>query len=139
MSANERPDVSGEPEVSSVAVAVLVGTGGAVGAALRYGVGLVLGPLAGTLAVNVLGSLALGLLVAGGDRLRPRTRVALSGGVLSSFTTYSTFALDAVTAPPPVAAGYVLASVALGLGAAALAALALGLGGDDDADGGERS
>ncbi len=136
----------GGDEPSPVVVALLVGVGGVVGAALRYGAGLVLGAPAGTLAVNVVGSFALGLLVAGGHRLDPRTRLALGGGLLSSFTTYSTFALETVTAPPPVAAGYVLASVALGLGAAAVAgALAGGFdAGGPDADaaadeGGERS
>jgi CrcB protein len=41
----------------------------------------------------------------------------LSTGFLSSFTTYSTFALEVATAAPAVAAGYALGSYALGFGA----------------------
>jgi len=130
--------VSGHSDRSpaTVTVVVLVGAGGAVGAASRYGVALVVGGLAGTLTANVLGSFALGLLVAGGDRLGVRLRLALGAGLLSSFTTYSTFALETVTATPPVAAGYVLASVVLGLaGAAAAATLVDRVDTDADADG----
>lgn len=104
-----------------VVTTVLVAVGGAAGATLRYAVGLSLGPLAGTLTANVLGSFALGLLVASGERLSARTRLALGGGLLSSFTTYSTFAVETLSAPPPVAVAYVLGSLLLGFGAAVLA------------------
>lgn len=104
-----------------VVTTVLVAVGGAAGASLRYAVSLALGGPAGTLTANVLGSFALGLLVASGERLSARTRLALGGGLLSSFTTYSTFAVETLSAPPPVAVAYVVGSLALGFGAAVLA------------------
>lgn len=77
--------------------ALLVGTGGAVGAVLRYLVGQLLAsnrfPV-GTLAVNVLGSFALGVVtvVAGSE-----TVVLLVGiGLCGSFTTYSSFSVETV-------------------------------------------
>ncbi len=46
----------------------------------------------GTLAVNVLGSLALGLIVGAG--LGGDPRFLLAGGLLGSFTTFSTWMLE---------------------------------------------
>ena len=100
-------------------VPLLVGGGALVGANLRHGLsGLLAGP-AGTLAANVLGSLLLGLLLAESGlagRLPREVRLVVGTGLLSSFTTYSTFVLDAVTASPAVAVAYVAASYGLGLG-----------------------
>jgi len=99
-----------------VETAILVGAGGVAGATLRYVVGLPFPGLAGTLAVNALGSAALGALLY--TALVPRRlRLAVGTGVLSSFTTYSTFAVETATASPPVAAGYVLVTYGLGFGA----------------------
>ena len=74
-----------------------VAIGGAIGAVLRYAVGLVISFPYGALLVNVLGSfligLALILLVEKGlDRFQPLVMT----GVLGGFTTYSTFSLDAL-------------------------------------------
>lgn len=96
---------------------LLIAVGAFAGANLRYVVGLQLPGLAGTLAVNVAGSLALGVLLyrgafAGG--LSRETRLLVGTGLLSSLTTYSTFVLDAVTAAPALAVGYVVATYALG-------------------------
>ena len=112
--------------------AVLVTVGGAVGASLRYGLAVVVPGLGATLAANVVGSAALGALVAAGDRPSPRVRLALGTGLLSSFTTYSTFAVEAVTATPGVAVVYVVASVGLGLAAAAPAGTLARRGPGDD-------
>jgi len=52
----------------------------------------------GTLAVNVLGSLALGAVVEAGAstlKLTPELRALIATGLLGAFTTFSTFALDA--------------------------------------------
>ena len=81
-----------------------VALGGAIGASLRYLVQL--GTLRlfgsgfpyGTLAVNVAGSFAMGVLVVvlaekAGMRLAPFVLTGMLGG----FTTFSTFSLDAVT------------------------------------------
>ncbi|MEM8796680.1 MAG: fluoride efflux transporter CrcB [Pseudomonadota bacterium] len=82
-----------------------VALGGALGASARYYVGVAafrfFGPgfPYGTLIVNVLGSFAMGLLIA---FLAKRSgtaaewRVFLATGVLGGFTTFSAFSLDAV-------------------------------------------
>jgi len=115
---------------------LLVFLGGGIGAAARHGVNRIamawLGPAFpwGTLAVNVIGSLAMGLLIAtfasvpGG--VSNNLRLFLATGVLGGFTTFSAFSLDALTlwergqALP--ALGYIAASLIL-----SLAAIAAGL------------
>jgi CrcB protein len=80
-----------------------------------------------TLAINVVGSFLLGTLV-GTVWVRPTTppwlRAGLGVGVLGSFTTFSAVMVSAVSLSTAnewmLAAGYLLASVVLGLGAAAL-------------------
>jgi CrcB protein len=102
---------------------LLVGIGGFAGASARRLLSLAVAGPAGTLVANALGSLALGALVAAApDR---RTRLLLGTGLCSSFTTYSTFAVETTA----LDVGGAVAAVALthGLGvAAALAGLALG-------------
>ncbi|MFB6250861.1 MAG: CrcB family protein [Halobellus sp.] len=106
-------------------IPVLVALGGFVGAACRYAVGVAVPGSApvGTLAVNVLGSLALAASV-GVVRSR-RLRYFLATGLLSSFTTYSTFAVQTVSLGPVWGLANVGANYALGF-AAVLAGLALG-------------
>ncbi|MFU1779833.1 fluoride efflux transporter FluC [Haloarcula japonica] len=86
----------------TVETIVLVGLGGFAGSNLRYFVGLLLPGLQGTLLVNVLGSFALGVLVYEGlqvGTLASETKLAASTGFISSFTTYSTFAVETVLTP----------------------------------------
>ncbi|MFD1511722.1 fluoride efflux transporter FluC [Halomarina rubra] len=67
----------------------------------------------GTLAANALGAFALGALTA-----RERSRavsLALGTGFCSSFTTYSTFAVETVALGTTGAALYVVGTYALGL------------------------
>ena len=92
--------------------------GGAIGAGARY---LLAGRFTapwGTLAVNVCGGLAMGLLVgllarasAGGEQMR----LLLGVGVLGGFTTFSAFSLDSwlliERGQPALAMGYIGASV----------------------------
>jgi CrcB protein len=110
-----------------------VAAGGAIGAVLRFAtVGAAArlfgaGFPAGTMIVNVVGSLAMGflfvILTARGSGLHP----FLLTGVLGGFTTFSAFSLDAVTLwerGDAFQAGlYVAASVALSILALALGAL----------------
>lgn len=79
--------------------------GGALGAVLRYGLGRwVQGAAgmsfpAGTLAVNVLGCLAMGLLYVWAlERAAwgPEIRLFLFTGILGGFTTFSAFSLETV-------------------------------------------
>lgn len=85
---------------------LLVGLGGAIGAMLRYGVGVSLGNLANgfpaaTFVVNILGSLAMGLLIGLLAKTTPQfqneIRLFVAVGVLGGFTTFSSFSLDAIT------------------------------------------
>jgi CrcB protein len=102
----------------------LVAVGGFAGAALRYAVALAL-PGAfpwGTLAVNGLGSFALGVLLYErhfADAVSAEARLVVGTGFLSSFTTYSTFAAEttglAGSAGPTLAAANVAANYALGV------------------------
>ena len=81
-----------------------VAAGGAIGASLRHGVGLMAvrhlpsGWAHGTFAVNLLGSLLMGLLVGWlalkAEGLHQTTRLFLATGVLGGFTTFSAFSLE---------------------------------------------
>lgn len=83
-----------------------VAAGGALGALARYGTVVAVGRLTGigfpwgTVAVNLIGSLVLGLLIgalAYGLHLSQEARALIVVGFLGAFTTFSTFSLDAVT------------------------------------------
>lgn len=97
----------------------LVALGGFVGAVARHGIDIAVGDATGaaTLLVNVLGSFALGVLVT--RAARHRTRLFVGTGMLSSFTTYSTFVGNAVTLGTTAGAAYVAVSYAAGFAAAA--------------------
>ncbi|MEL6751280.1 MAG: fluoride efflux transporter CrcB [Pseudomonadota bacterium] len=117
--------------------ALAIFLGGGAGAVARHGVnGLAFrafgsGFPVGTLTVNVVGSLLMGLLIgvlaarSQGDEL---VRLAVATGFLGGFTTFSAFSLDALTlwqrGESAAAAGYVFASVGLSL-AAVVAGFAL--------------
>ena len=115
----------------------LVALGGALGSVARYGVNVwtmrAFGPGFpwGTLAVNVVGGLVMGLIASllalrGGSN---EAKLFLMTGVLGGFTTFSAFSLDTVAlwerGEAATAAVYVLASVGLSV-AALVAGLALG-------------
>ena len=83
---------------------IAVGLGGFFGAILRYLMGLI--PLredlmfpVKTLAVNVIGAFAIGLIVAltaKHSNMNPRLVLFLKTGICGGFTTFSTFALETV-------------------------------------------
>ena len=100
-----------------------VAFGGALGSVLRFAtVSLVGGPVA-TFAVNVLGSLLIGVLCV---TLSARMSPLLITGVLGGFTTFSAFSLDALklyeAGLPGRAALIVAGSVVFSLAAVALGA-----------------
>lgn len=98
----------------------LVALGGFVGASLRHGVDMMVGDMTGvsTLIVNVVGSFALGLLVT--RAASQRTQLFVGTGLLSSFTTYSTFASDVVVLGTTAGSAYIAASYGFGLLAAGI-------------------
>jgi CrcB protein len=91
----------------TVSASICVAAGGAAGALLRFWLGAALPPPEGgvpqaTLAANLVGSLALGLLV--GWLLRQQAQVTdhpamllLGVGLLGGFTTFSSFSLELVS------------------------------------------
>jgi CrcB protein len=89
--------------------ALLVVIGAAVGAPARLLVSRVVAGPRGTLVVNVLGSLLLGLLAG----LSAPAYALVGIGFCGAFTTYSTFAVETVTMPARRGAGYAVASVVL--------------------------
>jgi len=113
---------------------IIVGLGGFVGSVLRYLVsgwvqGLVDSPTFGygTLSVNVLGCLAIGLLSGWADHagvLSPSMRLFLMLGLLGGFTTFSTFGYETMAQLRDKAMLgallYVGLHLVLGLGAVAL-------------------
>ena len=107
-----------------------VAAGGACGAVLRYSVQALASGAEfpwGTLFVNVVGCLAIGIAIgafAGTTWFEAVGRPLLVAGVLGAFTTFSAFSVDAVglfeQGRVVSAVGYVLASVAGCLVAAGL-------------------
>lgn len=95
---------------------LLVALAGAAGALARYGVAVIVASPWSTLAVNVAGAFAIGVvLTAGAARWSPAVVTAVAVGFLGAFTTFSTLAWDAVRLPRPAGAAYVAATLALGL------------------------
>lgn len=138
--------------VPSLAPTLLVAAGGAVGAAARFQMSRAVLALTGgpgvfpwgTLAVNCIGSLAMGLLVgwlartggagvasgagtgAGMGTGAEHLRLLLGVGVLGGFTTFSAFSLELLLLIERGSAGLALVYAGLSL-TAGLAALYIGL------------
>lgn len=116
-------------------IVVLVAAGGAAGACLRYildrGVGHVAGSAFpwGTLVVNVLGSLVLGLLtgLAWSGVVSESVRLLVGTGLCGSLSTFSTFGYETVRLFGDGTRGYAVLNVA-GTIVAGLSAAAAGLG-----------
>ena len=111
-------------------VVAWVALGGAIGSAARYGVNVWSGRLLGsefpwaTLAVNVIGCFAMGLLIelmALKLNVSLETRAFLTTGILGGFTTFSAFSLDFALLVERktygLAAAYAAGSVVLSLAA----------------------
>ena len=112
---------------------LVVGLAGAIGSMGRYGAGLLSQRLLGqpgvysTFAVNILGSILLGLtleLFLLNDHWSPQVKLAVATGFCGAFTTFSTFSVETLrfieAGQMGSAAGNVLANLVLGLGGAAL-------------------
>ncbi len=81
---------------------MIVGVGGAVGAVLRYLIGLIPMNKSGvfpvnTFLINLAGSFAIGAIAALAlrtDRMDPKLVLFLKTGICGGFTTFSSFALE---------------------------------------------
>lgn len=114
---------------------LLVMIGGGIGAGLRHlanGLALRLaGPNfpVGTMAINIIGSLAMGLVIGMLARRAGDTnavRLFIATGILGGFTTFSAFSLDFATLWERGATGHALFYVAVSV-LGSLAAVFLGL------------
>jgi len=82
-----------------------IGGGAALGAWLRWGLGLLLNPVfptlpLGTLAANLLGGFLMGMamqFLIEHALLAPELRLAITTGFLGGLTTFSTFSAETVT------------------------------------------
>lgn len=109
-----------------------VGIGAALGAWLRWGLGIVLNPLfptipVGTLAANLVGGYLIGIAVeiftqhAG---IPPEVRLLVVTGFLGGLTTFSTFSAEAVVLLSRAQYGWAFALIALHLAGSISATLA---------------
>ena len=115
--------------MTTLAVAIA----GAIGAVVRYRIGVAVGvrsfPWA-TLAINITGCFVLAFVLAGpgAQRWSVPTTTTVAVGLLGGYTTFSTFGYETFTlmrtGQPAVAMVYVATSVVGGLVAAALGYLA---------------
>ena len=108
---------------------ILVMSGGAIGAVLRYGLSRALPVGAAgwpwpTFAANIFGGLCMGILaiwLLRGDSAAEPLRLFIGVGVLGGFTTFSAFSLEIAQMVQRgqlgMAAAYAVASVLLALGA----------------------
>jgi len=111
-------------------IASAVAVGGAIGGLLRHGLSVALPYTPGEipyviLAINISGAFVLGALGRWLVHQHPEHRLiryALTTGLMGAFTTFSTYALDAVwlidAGRPAAAVTYLAASLVLGLVAA---------------------
>ena len=122
--------MSSNPYNPSLLIAVAGGS--AIGGAARYALTrfvqdrTTLAFPFGTLLVNLLGCLLIGMLIQAamtGGRMSDTTKLLLTSGFCGGFTTFSTFGYETITELAQVGVSlsraglYVGASVALGLGA----------------------
>ena len=137
-SAASSPPAAGSPSAAGRAPSVaaslaLVAAGGCAGTLVRAALERAWPASPGhlpvtTLALNIVGALALGLLLGALGEGRPRLRLALGTGVLGGLTTHSTFILEShrlLTSGgdgghPVLGAAYLVGSMVAGLVAAGL-------------------
>lgn len=107
---------------------LLVGTGGALGALARFGAQNWIGSLPNgfpmaTLLINIVGSIAMGVLIGVLAKTTPQyqneIRLFIAVGIFGGFTTFSSFSLDAIVLIERgdllLAAVYIVGSVLLAL------------------------
>jgi len=116
-----------DPLSAGPLAAVLVGVGGAFGAASRHAVGISIEGRESVVVVNTLGSLVFGLVLAAPVGSLATQLVAV--GFCGAFTTFSSFAVETVSTAEAgefgVATGFAVANLVAAVGAV-LVGLAVG-------------
>ena len=130
-------------EISPLVASLYVAGGGAAGSVLRYHAGRFVSGLAGagntfpwgTLAVNIVGSLAMGALIGWfargslSEQTAETARLLLGVGLLGGFTTFSAFSGELVTmlhrGQAGLAVGYIAASLIAGMAAVVVGLVAV--------------
>ena len=97
---------------------IAVALGGAIGATLRFSVSEWVGNPQGTLIVNAVGSLLLGVCMAAlaSEMISKELTLLLGTGILGAFTTMSTFSVETIemwSDDSTKAVGYVLLTMIL--------------------------
>jgi len=97
---------------------ILVATGGALGAVLRFAISQMLETPWGTLTVNALGSLLLGICMAAlaSEMISEDVALLLGTGILGAFTTMSAFSIETIElweSTPSHAIGYAVLTILL--------------------------
>ena len=109
--------------------ALVVFVGGGIGSVLRYAIGLYIGAAAfpwATLAVNICGSLAIGLFGGWSERFgwTEAMRLVLTVGLCGGFTTFSTLSKESLALVQSgrwcAFAMYAIGSFAIGIAAVAM-------------------
>ena len=122
--------------MQNVVILLLVGAGGAAGAIVRYSVSLGLKSILGdafpwgTLAVNLVGCFAFGLIASASENsISPNLKAAMGAGFLGALTTFSTFGVETIArfeeGSLVIAFANISANVGFGL---MLAAVGVGVG-----------
>ena len=118
--------------MNDLSKALLVGSGGFLGANARYWLGVLIEAKAGvafpwhTLAINASGSMLMGLFMGFSVSYdwNPAWRLLLAIGVLGGYTTFSSFSYEALSlfgsGAYAAAAGYVFGSLAASLAGASI-------------------
>lgn len=113
-------------ESEKIMTPLIVGLGGAIGAMARYGVNvgatkiLGVGFPYGTLVINIVGSLLMGILIGLFAVKEPSAdmKLFLTTGILGGFTTFSAFSIETIMLwdrKPAAAIAYVAASIIISL------------------------
>lgn len=112
--------MSNDHPLTQIETLVLIAIGAFFGATARYFIGLFSPGLLGTFIANISGSFVLGFMAYEARHtgiLGDRTHLVAGTGFLSSFTTYSTFALETIQAVPLFGVLNVVGSYAVGFSA----------------------
>lgn len=96
----------------------IVGIGGCIGSLGRYQINEWIPSLLGTFMVNVIGCIAIGILMYESlyfGAFSRNTRLLLGTGVIGSFTTFSAFATQSIEAGPVIGILFIAANIFCGL------------------------